>query len=120
MASVLAPMALAPTPAVHAASADRNGSCSPDCGGSLAPEVTARLDKAIEAVRRQAGIPGVVVGIWMPGKGNYVRATGVADTTTREPMSADSYIRIGSETKTFTVTALLELVDEHRIKLDDP
>ena len=32
----------------------------------------------------------------------------------------DSYIRIGSETKTFTVTALLELVDEHRIKLDDP
>ncbi|MFF7257042.1 serine hydrolase domain-containing protein [Streptomyces microflavus] len=120
VASVLAPMALAPTPAVHAASADRNGSCSPDCGGSLAPEVTARLDKAIEAVRRQAGIPGVVVGIWMPGKGNYVRATGVADTTTREPMSADSYIRIGSETKTFTVTALLELVDEHRIKLDDP
>ncbi|CAO0837503.1 hypothetical protein SMICM17S_04494 [Streptomyces microflavus] len=60
---------------MHAASADRSGSCSPDCGGSLAPEVSARLDKAIEAVRKQAGIPGVVVGLWMPGKGNYVRAT---------------------------------------------
>lgn len=32
----------------------------------------------------------------------------------------DSYVRIGSETKTFTVRALLELVDEGRIGLDDP
>jgi D-alanyl-D-alanine carboxypeptidase len=35
-------------------------------------------------------------------------------------MSTDFYSRIGSETKTFTVTALLQLVDERRIGLDDP
>ncbi|MEU6226559.1 serine hydrolase domain-containing protein [Streptomyces sp. NPDC047042] len=87
---------------------------------TLSPEVTARLDKAIEDVRRHAGIPGVVVGLWLPGKGSYVRATGVADTATRRPMTTDGYVRIGSETKTFTVTALLELVDDHRIRLDDP
>ncbi|MDX3454530.1 serine hydrolase [Streptomyces sp. ME02-8801-2C] len=92
-------------------------SCPPS---TLSPEVTARLDKAIEDVRRQADIPGVVVGLWMPGKGSYVRATGVADTATRRPMTTDGYVRIGSETKTFTVTALLELVDDHRIGLDDP
>ncbi|TXS36421.1 serine hydrolase domain-containing protein [Streptomyces sp. OR43] len=119
VATLLAPMAVGSAPSVHAAGVDRHGrdDCPP---GGLGPEVNARLDKAVEDVRRQAGIPGVVVGLWMPGKGSYVRATGVADKTTREPMAADSYIRIGSETKTFTVTALLELVDDHRIRLDDP
>lgn len=88
--------------------------------GGLGPVLTARLDKAIGDVRRQAGIPGVIVGLWMPGKGSYVRATGVADTATGEPMTVGPYLRIGSETKTFTVTALLQLVDDQRIRLDDP
>ncbi|MFE1903893.1 serine hydrolase domain-containing protein [Streptomyces gardneri] len=119
VASVLAPTVVAPAPTVHAAGIDRHAKddCPP---GGLGPEVDARLDKAIKDVREQAGIPGVVVGVWMPGKGSYVRASGVADTVTREPMSADSYIRIGSETKTFTVTALLQLVDDGRVGLDDP
>ncbi|WP_258319105.1 serine hydrolase domain-containing protein [Streptomyces griseorubiginosus] len=82
--------------------------------------LAARLDKAIEKVRRQAGIPGVVAGLWMPGEGSYVRATGVADKATGAPMRTDMFVRIGSETKTFTVTALLELVDDGRIGLDDP
>ncbi|MFF3379622.1 serine hydrolase domain-containing protein [Streptomyces sp. NPDC002680] len=122
VACALGPMATAPAAAVQAARVDlhvRNDrhDCPP---GGLGPKVTARLDKAIEDVRRQAGIPGVVVGVWMPGKGSYVRATGVADTATRRPMTTDGFVRIGSETKTFTVTALLELVDDHRIRLDDP
>ncbi|MEV7280444.1 serine hydrolase domain-containing protein [Streptomyces sp. NPDC093111] len=123
VASVLAPVAATPATPVHAASAGRhdtgrNGDdCPPD---GLGPELTARLDKTIEDVRRQAGIPGVVVGLWMPGRGSYVRATGVADKATGAPMFTDTYVRIGSETKTFTVTALLELVDDGRIGLDDP
>ena len=116
--SVLIPAA-APAAAVHTAQAGRYGQddCPP---GGLGTETNSRLDKAIEDVRRQAGIPGVVVGLWMPGKGCYVRATGVADTATGRPMRTDSFLRIGSETKTFTVTALLELVDQHRVRLDDP
>ncbi|MFD3943094.1 serine hydrolase domain-containing protein [Streptomyces sp. NPDC058579] len=88
--------------------------------GGFSPELTARLDKVIEDARVQAGIPGLVAGLWMPGKGRYVRATGVADKVTGEPMSTDVFLRIGSETKTFTVTALMKLVDDGRIKLDDP
>ncbi|MEU6979285.1 serine hydrolase domain-containing protein [Streptomyces sp. NPDC046371] len=123
VASVLAPVAATPATTVHAASAGphaavRHGDDCPSDG--LGPELTAKLDKAIEDVRKQAGIPGVVVGLWMPGQGDYVRATGVADKATGRPMFADTYARIGSETKTFTVTALLELVDDGRIGLDDP
>ncbi|QNE74843.1 serine hydrolase [Streptomyces finlayi] len=118
VASVLAPMAGTPATAVHAG-VDRydQDDCPPD---GLRPELAARLDRAVEDVRRQAGIPGVVVGLWMPGKGSYVRATGVADTATRKPMTPDVFLRIGSETKTFTVTALLELVDDGKVRLDDP
>lgn len=118
-AATLAPAAAIPATAVPVAWTARQdmAGSSPD---ELGPGLVARLDKAIAEVRGQAGIPGAVVGLWMPGKGSYVRATGVADTTTRRPMSVDSFVRIGSETKTFTVTALLELVDDDRIKLDDP
>ncbi|WP_406464672.1 beta-lactamase family protein [Streptomyces sp. NBC_00111] len=119
VASALAPMAAFPAtagPAAGAARHDEDG-CPPDGFGA---GLTARLDRTIEDVRKKAGVPGAVVGLWMPGKGCYVRATGVADKATGEPMAADSFLRIGSETKTFTVTALLELVDDGLIGLDDP
>ncbi|MFD3314303.1 serine hydrolase domain-containing protein [Streptomyces sp. NPDC058694] len=144
VASVLAPMTAIPATAVNAAGVDRHGvgpydgnrhcvhphgadrhgvdrhdkdECPPK---GLGPKLTARLDKAIANVRRDADIPGVIVGLWMPGKGSYVRATGVADTATGRPMTTDPFMRIGSETKTFTVTALLQLVDDGLIRLDDP
>ncbi|MGW7208543.1 serine hydrolase domain-containing protein [Streptomyces sp. NPDC054837] len=119
VASVLAPMAAAPASAAQ--SVTSHPSRPDDCPAhELDPELAARLDKAIEKVRQQAGIPGVVAGLWMPGKGSYVRATGVADTATRKPMTSDVFVRIGSETKTFTVTALLKLVDDGLVGLDDP
>lgn len=79
-----------------------------------------RLDRAIQQTMREAGIPGVVVGLWRPGQRDYVRSFGVADTATGAPMSEHMYFRIGSETKTFTVTALLQLVDDCLVGLDDP
>ncbi|MEY9967071.1 D-alanyl-D-alanine carboxypeptidase [Streptacidiphilus sp. MAP12-16] len=118
-ATALAPMTRTFASAAQAESLDRYGE-DDDTPHGLGPELTSRLDKAIEDVRAQAGIPGVVVGLWMPGRGSYVRATGVADVTTGAPMTTDLFTRIGSETKTFTVTALLELVDDGRIRLDDP
>jgi D-alanyl-D-alanine carboxypeptidase len=122
--SVLTPVAAtsatAATPAVHRAGVDRHDHDDECPTGGLGRTLTARLDKAVADVREEAGIPGVAVGLWMPGKGCYVRATGVADKATGQPMSTDFYSRIGSETKTFTVTALLKLVDDGRIRLDDP
>lgn len=128
-AAVLAPMATTPASAAQAPSAHAPAAQAPAPARLTAgdhpphafdPALARKLDKAIAKVRRQAGIPGVVAGLWMPGKGSYVRATGVADTTTDEPMDTDVFVRIGSETKTFTATALLELVDDGRVGLDDP
>lgn len=77
-----------------------------------------RLDTAIEDAMDATGVPGVIVGLWTPD-GQYVRAFGVADTATGAPMRTDFQHRIGSVTKTFTVTAVLQLVDQGKLALDD-
>ncbi|MGW6689277.1 serine hydrolase domain-containing protein [Streptomyces sp. NPDC054961] len=86
----------------------------------LTPAVAAQLDAAVRRVMRETGVPGVTVGLWAPGKGSYVKSFGVADKATGAPMEPGLNMRIGSETKTFTVTALLQLVDQGKAGLDDP
>jgi D-alanyl-D-alanine carboxypeptidase len=85
----------------------------------LTPAVSQQLDNAVQKVMREANIPGVTYGVWTPDKGSRVRSFGVADKSNGQKMSPDLYTRIGSETKTFTVTALLKLVDEGKVGLDD-
>ncbi|MFE0452910.1 serine hydrolase domain-containing protein [Streptomyces sp. NPDC058914] len=94
---------------------------SPDADDvrDLTPAVRRQIDQAVQRVMKEASVPGVTVGIWTPDKGRYVKSFGVADRSTGERMRPDLYMRIGSETKTFTVTAVLDLVDEGRIGLDD-
>ncbi|MBE1548403.1 D-alanyl-D-alanine carboxypeptidase [Mycobacterium sp. OAS707] len=77
-----------------------------------------RLDAAVDQAMTAAGVPGAIVGIWGPD-GDYVRAFGVADKAARAPMKTDFYSRIGSVTKTFTVTAILQLADQGKLGLDD-
>jgi D-alanyl-D-alanine carboxypeptidase len=83
-------------------------------------DLTARLDAAIAEKVAELGIPGAIVGLSIPGRLDYLRAVGVADTATQTPMAVDDHSRIGSVTKTFTGTAVLQLVDEGRIQLSDP
>jgi D-alanyl-D-alanine carboxypeptidase len=49
-----------------------------------------------------------------------VRTFGAADTAARTPMQTDFCSRVGSVTKTFTVTAMLQLVDQGKLELSDP
>ncbi|WP_213574602.1 serine hydrolase domain-containing protein [Rhodococcus sp. USK13] len=88
-------------------------------GTQIDSAVAQRLDEAIENTMARASIPGVMVGVW-GADGNYVKAFGVADKSSGAPMETDFYSRIGSVTKTFTVTGVLQLVDEGRVGLDDP
>ncbi|MDT5225018.1 MAG: D-alanyl-D-alanine carboxypeptidase [Mycobacterium sp.] len=92
---------------------------APNADAHALPAATqTRLDDAIKRAMSDAAIPGVMVGIWSPA-GDYVRSFGLADKTTNALMRTDFYSRIGSVTKTFTVTALLQLVDAGKLRLDD-
>lgn len=85
----------------------------------LPATVTDRLDAAVAETMTSAKIPGALVGFWSP-EGSYVKAYGVADRATGRAMEPGMFMRIGSETKTFTVTAVLQLVDHGLVELDDP
>jgi D-alanyl-D-alanine carboxypeptidase len=47
-------------------------------------------------------------------------AFGFADLATRRPLTLADHFRIGSNTKTFVISVLLQLVDEGKLHLDDP
>ena len=66
----------------------------------------AALDGAVSQWLATFKAPGVVVGIWTPG-GSYVTAKGVSNVATGDPMGTGDHFRIGSITKTFTITVLL-------------
>ncbi|MEU8431600.1 serine hydrolase domain-containing protein [Streptomyces sp. NPDC029216] len=87
---------------------------------ALDDATAARLDRTVQDVLKKTGVPGAIVGISAPGKGEYTRAFGVADKTTGQPMASDFFSRIGSETKTFTVTAVLQLAQKGEVGLDNP
>jgi D-alanyl-D-alanine carboxypeptidase len=95
---------------------------------SSEPALTSTQDQAvITAARKQLRafggkqpIPGVYIAIYMPNKAPYIRSIGVADIKTRAPFKPSDRFRIGSNTKTFVVTLLLQLQDEHRLSVDDP
>jgi D-alanyl-D-alanine carboxypeptidase len=78
------------------------------------------LTETISRGLNRASIPGAIVGIWREGEPPYVRAFGVQNTATGEPMTTDLYIRIGSNTKPFVITSILILADRGKLSLDDP
>ena len=92
---------------------------APHAAADPTADLTARLNAAIEARVAEMGVPGAIVSLSIPGEIDYVRAVGVSDTATGAPMSVDDHTRIGSVTKTFTGTAVLQLVDQGRIRLSD-
>jgi D-alanyl-D-alanine carboxypeptidase len=78
----------------------------------------ADLDAALKKSFRESDAPGVVAAVQTPDY-TWVRALGVADRTSKEPITPDVHHRIGSVTKTFTATLLLKAADEGLLSLDD-
>jgi len=53
------------------------------------------------------------------GRGRFLCVAGVADVDDPTPLDPSMHLRIGSITMTFTPTAVLQLVDQCRLGLDD-
>lgn len=73
----------------------------------------------LDELSRQHGVPGASLAVWAPG-GLTEAATGVLNVDTRVAATTDSVFQIGSITKTYTATLVMQLVEEGRIDLDDP
>jgi D-alanyl-D-alanine carboxypeptidase len=80
---------------------------------------TEALNEAASTAFAEISAPGAVMAIRTPD-GDWVATAGHQDWDATVPMTADVNQRIGSVTKTFTVTALLQLAEEGKLSLDDP
>ncbi len=76
-----------------------------------------QLQKALDAIVK-AGAPGVVAEV-RDADGAWRGHSGRADLKQNEPTRSDGLFRIGSVTKTFVSTVVLQLVQEGKMKLDD-
>ncbi|KUG56355.1 serine hydrolase [Kocuria rosea subsp. polaris] len=85
----------------------------------LPEELATTLDAAARASFGQASAPGAVVGVSSP-EGTWTAAYGVADPATGESMQVGVHTRIGSVTKPFTATLILQLAEEGQLALEDP
>ena len=64
-------------------------------------------------------LPGMAVGIWAPGQGQYVAALGFRDHAAGSPLSLSDHFRIASISKTFIAHTILRLFDQRRLALAD-
>ena len=82
-------------------------------------DLVATLDAAAAAGFQEAASPGAIVGVRTP-KGTWIKAYGDSDPTKKQAMTADMHVRIGSVTKPFTGTLIMQLVEQGKVSLDDP
>jgi CubicO group peptidase (beta-lactamase class C family) len=65
-------------------------------------------------------IPGAILLIQQHGKPVYHEFFGVRDVTTKAPMTDDTIFRLFSMSKPITSVVAMQLIEEGKLKLDDP
>jgi CubicO group peptidase (beta-lactamase class C family) len=87
---------------------------------TLSAQRLRRLDQFLDREVKANHMSGAVALILQDGKVAYQRAVGWADHEAGRPMTPDAIFRIASQTKAITSAALLTLVEEGKVDVDDP
>jgi CubicO group peptidase (beta-lactamase class C family) len=89
-------------------------------GEAKAQPSTAPIDDALRSAVERGDVPGVVALVANREGVIYRGAFGVADVASKRPMAVDSMFRIASMTKAITSLALMQLVEQGKVGLEDP
>ena len=87
---------------------------------TVSKERLARIDQLLQGYTDQNKIAGVVALVLRDGKPVYEKAFGWSDKEAGRKMTGSTLFRIASQTKAFTSTAVLALMEEGKIGLDEP
>ncbi len=79
----------------------------------------AHWQRRLEVLAKKHHVPGAQLGI-LDGDDLVEAAYGVLNNRTGQPATTDSVFQIGSISKVWTATVVMQLVDEGRIALDTP
>jgi CubicO group peptidase (beta-lactamase class C family) len=90
-------------------------------GGGFAKARLARLSEAMQGYVERDEVPGVVMRLFRHGELAYQAKMGWFDRETKQtPMGDDTLFRIASMTKPIIAVAVLGLVEEAKLRLDEP
>ncbi|HCC59341.1 MAG TPA: serine hydrolase [Solibacterales bacterium] len=87
---------------------------------AFSPERLARIDRLLQQYVDQNKIAGAVALVLHDGKPVVERAVGWSDKEAGRRMTVNTVFRIASQTKALTSTAILALVEEGKIGLNEP
>jgi D-alanyl-D-alanine carboxypeptidase len=93
---------------------------TPTTAAAFSPQVSQQLQTVVSLAEQQYQIPGIVAAVSVPGQGSWTTASGQASTSPSQPVSVNSAFWIGSITKTFTGTVILQLVQQGKLSLTSP
>jgi D-alanyl-D-alanine carboxypeptidase len=84
--------------------------------------VASRLQFIADSVlKARPRVPGLLVHVEIPRTGKrWTIASGFSDTATKTPLAPNQPVRVASNTKTYTASAILRLVERGTIALSDP
>lgn len=116
-AAALTMSACVPASPAHAAGSATGATAVRAAATATAPYADVR--RILRRLTTADGAPGALAEV-SDAHGRTVMTSGVADIGTRAPMAGGSRFRIGSVTKTFVATVVLQLVGEHKVVLDAP
>ena len=105
--------------AVCAVLASGVGTAATPSEGVSAPRLQ-RIGEFVDQLMTAGEVSGAVTLVARQGRIVHLQAQGLADLATKRPMKKDDLFRIASMTKPIVATAVLMLVEEGRIRLDDP
>ena len=91
----------------------------PAAPAAIAQDRLARIDRALQQFVDDNRIAGAVALVLQDGKPVYERAVGWADKEAGRRMTTDTIFRIASQTKAITSVAILSLMEEGKIGLND-
>ncbi len=89
-------------------------------GQAADAQLRAEVDRAARKILASSGVPSASVAVVREGRIAYVQAYGDARLEPRSPARPDMRYAIGSISKQFTAAAVLLLVEERKLSLDDP
>ena len=92
----------------------------PAAAASFSHEKLQRVGDYIRNEIAAGKIPGAVILIQQHGQPVYFESFGLRDVESRRPMTADSIFRLYSMSKPITSVAAMMLVDDGKLRLDDP
>ncbi|WP_232662953.1 serine hydrolase domain-containing protein [Pseudonocardia sp. TRM90224] len=92
----------------------------PRPSASAVPGYATKLRPELEELVRDLLVTGAVVRVRSADLGDWTGAFGTRTFRGTDPVQPGDHVRIGSVTKTWTGTVVLQLVDEGRLRLADP